>query len=82
MSDFVLRPGRAIELGLEVGPGSYTIRVESDTAVTASLGDADGIPSRRHRLEGYAKKRSRRTLAIRNVGTKSKARGVYEVNRG
>lgn len=81
MSDFVLRPGRTLDIGVEVGPGNYTIRVEADTAVAVGVGET-GIPKRSHTLEGYAKKRSRRVLTIQNVCAKSKARGAYEVSGG
>ena len=78
----MLRPGRTLELGVEVGPGNYTIRIDADTAVTAAIGEPSGVPSKTHLIDGYARKRAKRILVIHNAGTKSKARGTYEVSGG
>ncbi len=78
-----MRPGRSLEASVQVGPGRFRVKVVSDVAVLAALGeDEPKQPSREHQLDGYASKRAKRVLVVQNAGTKTKARGSYEVNCG
>lgn len=78
----MIRPGRSLDVGIVVGPGRWSVRVEADAAVTVGIGDEGSPPAHARTLEGYSAKKSKRLLRIQNVSQKSKARGSYEVNGG